>query len=241
MFDKARSIQIAWFLPFEPPAPAELFDAITGQEPDAFQKVSPPNAPFPIITQVVNRGNVQHRVQSHIGRVDYFIEAIATEQPVGMLDAPLVHLAQALSRIALIGETLGEVTRVAIILNLCEKVGSFQESAAIFNKLFSNHITLTDDRDLMFQTSRRTGDSTGYFNRLLRWSTEYFSFQQIVNGVPAAGMSLVESYYVNYMIDVNTVPAENVIFQPSEHSELFARVAAIADGLTSLGRIEDLQ
>lgn len=248
MLQNARSLQLAWFTTGAEAASAlPLFTAMFGREPDAFQKLQPPQVPFPITVQAFVKDGIEHKLQTYSGRVDYIISGVqqAPELPLlpGSVDA---HLQSALATAKLGFGVVGNINRAAVILSLAEKVPSLQAGADFFTGLFDGAVTFAEQTDLQFQMNSRLHGVGGQssVNRLTRWTCDSIQFQQIVNLAGGAGgtisSEIVEMFYINYTIDVNTVPSADVI-SPSEQESLFATLADQAARLAAVSRIQDVE
>lgn len=241
MNDRVRSLQIVWFIPAEPPAPFKLFEALVGQQPDAFQKMGPPQSPFPVVMESAVKNGVQHRLQSHSGRVDFFLEGVGGNPIAVLPEAAGVYLEFLRSKIEAAAPIVGKITRLAVVVTLARELEGLPDIAASFGGLFSNKLSLDGARDLNFQISRPTTVDGLDINRLLRWTGEVASFQQFVNGWPQNLLiSTVDSYYLSRMLDVNTVPKDGELFGPELHGDIFAKLASVASSLIEVQRIEDI-
>lgn len=247
MLQKARMLQLAWFTTSpEPSSPLALFAEMFGREPDAFQKLQPPQAPFPITVQGFVEDDVEHKVQSYAGRIDYIISAVQQAPELPLLEAPVDELlARGLTAVDRAAGFIGNISRGSIVLTLSEKIHSMEEGARFFTSLFGGSVNFEDKTDLMFQMNRRTKGHLEVtdINSVHRWNTEALQVQQmaIIPGFAGttAGGGLVDMLYLNYMLDVNTVPF-NGVFNSSEHAKVFAALAEITSKSAQLDTIQDL-
>ncbi|MGA1831636.1 hypothetical protein [Rhizobium wenxiniae] len=243
MFKQAQSLQFVWFLPGDPASPVKLFDGLLGGEPDAFQKIFPPQAPLPLTVQHIVRDGLVHKVQSHYGRIDYFIEPVQNGPSLGLIDDPMKVMNETLERILSFSEVVGDIVRGAVVANLSHPVASIDEAGGMFTQLFGDKINLSGAREINFQLSkRRSGSAVGDLNRLFRWSTETVTFAPMVgNALPSMLLAnATETHYLNYMIDVNTVLSSTSRFAPKEHIVVFEALTAELKNLFSAETIESV-
>jgi hypothetical protein len=243
MFKQAQSLQFVWFLPGDPPSPVKLFDGLLGSEPDGFQKVSPPQAPLPLTVQHMVRDGIVHKMQTHYGRIDYFIEPVQNGPALGLISDPIRVMDETLRRISAFSEVVGDIVRGAVVANLSYPVASIDEAGSMFTRLFGDKFDLSGTREINFQLSkRRSGSAVGDLNRLFRWSTETVTFAPMVgNALPSMLLAnATETHYLNYMIDVNTVVSATSRFTHKEHVSVFETLTAEVKNLMSAETIESV-
>ena len=244
MFNQARSLQFVWFLPGDPPSSTELFNALLGSEPDGFQKINPPHAPIPVTVVHVVRDELVHKLQSHYGRVDYFVEPIGNAQELPLVSNPALHIDETLERIPGVSNLVGDIVRAALVITLAKPMDTVEQAGEAFTNVFSGKFDFTQARDLSFQMSRRlAGTSVGDVNRLLRWWSDTISFMPMVANSfsPMILQNATERHYMNFMVDVNTVPSPKTQFSPSEHLSVFKELATIARELMSVETVEGVK
>lgn len=247
MLKNVGMLQLSWFTTgMELASPMRLFSEIFGREPDAFQKLQPPQVPFPITVQTFEHNGVEHKLQSYAGRIDYLVSGVQRSQEIPVLPTtPEQLLSEALGKTARGAELIGNINRAAIILTLTEKLGSLDEASDFFTRLFGGAVNFSGSSDLQFQLNRPIKRALGVtdINRLLKWTCNTVQVQQVLNHPGSftqilAG-DMVEYLLLNYMIDANTV-ASSVAYPPSEHHAIFSKLASIALDQTRIKKIQDL-
>ncbi|MBB3288138.1 MULTISPECIES: hypothetical protein [unclassified Rhizobium] len=247
MLESAASLQLVWFTTgAELASPMHLFHEMFGRDPDAFQKLQPPQAPFPMTMQAFEDNGVEHRLHSHPGRIDYLISGVQRTHDIPLLEAkPAELVGEALKVAARGAQDIGNINRAAVILTLSKKLGSSSEASDFFTKLFGGVVDFSGSIDLQFQMNRRIeGGLEGTdINRLLKWVCNTVQVQQVVNLPGTFGQTLaselVEYLQLNYMIDVNSAVSAS-IYQPSQHQAIFSKLASVALDQVQFAKIQDV-
>ncbi len=245
MLDSVATLQFAWFLTgAQPPSSMQLFQDMFGREPDNFQKLQPPQAPFPLTVQGFVDGETEHKLQSHAGRVDYIISGVQVGPETPLLSVrPSELLTQALEKASRAAKAIGNINRAAVVLTFAEKLESSNDASEFFATLFDGAVDFKDTSDVHFQINRPIkGNGMPDMNRILKWTADVMHVQLVnfsgstVLNEPSSATQLLQ---LNYSIDVNTVPSAT-IYGPHEHDSIFSQLSSAALDKMHLRNLREL-
>jgi hypothetical protein len=218
----AQSIQLVWFTPSSRKnRAAELFAELLEQECDSSQENKSPNPANPSFSTATGRaGTLVFDVTSSPGRIDYFVRPFELD-PTSLELPTIADVVEQINKVSqratAVSQSISDVNRVALIVNLIKKTETIAEANAAVAAAFGGLAGIPVASDLVLQLNARRKFKTVddlQMNRLLRFSAAGFQRMAIAAGGSQPLPLSEEIFAASEMIDVNTVPGIRIFTNP---------------------------
>ena len=212
----AQSLQAVWFTPglTAPPPVDDVFRAVTGNVPTSTNSVGG------VSNASATDGQNVLRVQTQSGRVD-FIETFQSFPVLPDLATVMPKFSQMIDAGTGI---LGDVYRLALVVNISEKTNTPQEAIDLILPKLNLTLPFMGGDEFIFQINRRAplrSVQNCEINRILKWLVQTFQHLQLTVGASPTYQSL---YFATLSIDLNTVSSGQT-FKPTEQKLIFHEMA----------------
>lgn len=235
---KPHVLQAVWFTSRLPIAPTdEMFKSLVGTAPASLQNIAGGTT-----IAIGNSGGSFFRLQLMPGRVDLF----ETPQVQSISLFPLFpELAPALAdfrgRIQRVGAFLGDVARVAMVINVSEQVSSAIEASKLAAERTGIPLPFADATDFIFQINRRKPfifTKNLEMNRVLKWAAQSFQQVDLTTGTPVTS----SVHFATLSVDVNlSTSADQTLFAPDDQIAIFGEISAEIERLCTANSLNAFQ